>query len=153
MQFNVEMSIIRHASNLTKFRVTGQLPLLKANFSDRKYKIIMNIIEKITPQSTNESTESIQFPTDKFSFNEIVEEVLKDKPKGKKPMLSKNMANKALAWKQKDTIAEKLGLKTPQDLVIDSSSEGEENDESHEDKPEEFFDAQDTDVYKIILYY
>ncbi|GES89872.1 vacuolar protein sorting-associated protein vps13 [Rhizophagus clarus] len=147
MQFNVEMSIIRHASNLTKFRVTGQLPLLKANFSDRKYKIIMNIIEKITPKSTNEntSTDSIQFPSEKFSFNDIVEDVLKERQKGKKPVLSKNMANKALAWKQKDTIAEKLGLKTSQDLVIDSASEGEENDESHEDKPEEFFDAQDTD--------
>ncbi|EXX73461.1 Vps13p [Rhizophagus irregularis DAOM 197198w] len=146
MQFNVEMSIIRHASNLTKFRVTGHLPLLKANFSDRKYKIMMNIIEKVTPKSTNESTESIQFPSDKFSFNDVVEDVLKDKPKGKKATLSKNMANKALAWKQRDTIVEKLGLKTSQDLVIDSASEGEEeNDESHEDKQEEFFDAQDTD--------
>src|SRR4051812_616283 len=100
MQFNVEMSIIRHASNLTKFRVTGQLPLLKVNFSDRKYKIIMNIIEKITPKSTNESTENAQFPPDKFSFNEIVEDVLKDRSKEKKPVLSKNMSNKALAWKQ-----------------------------------------------------
>ncbi|CAI2166885.1 9593_t:CDS:10 [Funneliformis geosporum] len=152
MQFNVEMSILPRATYLTKFRVTGHVPLLKANFSDRKYKIIMNIIEKITPASTKENTESVQYPVSEiFSFTGLVEEALKDKTKDNKsdnkPLLNKNLANKALAWnrKHRDSVvmAEKFGLgKTFQDYVIDSASD-EDDDEIPEEHPEEFFDAQD----------
>src|SRR5581483_1201575 len=170
MQFNVEMSILPRASNLTKFRVTGHLPLLKANFSDRKYKIMMNIIEKVTPESKEENTSNFQFPsTENFSLGDLVEEALEDvqsrqdrrdrrdrqekQDKLSEKKLNKNLVNKALAWdraKRRDSMvmAEKLGLKTARDLVIDSSSEGEDESKD-EDKHEEFFDAEDTDVYRI----
>ncbi|CAG8609296.1 9150_t:CDS:10, partial [Funneliformis caledonium] len=163
MEFNVEMSILPRATYLTKFRVTGHVPLLKANFSDRKYKIIMNIIEKITPASTKENAESVQNPVaETFSFTGLVEEVLKDKSKDNKsenksdnksdksdnkPLLNKNLANKAVAWNRKHrdsmVMAEKLGLKTLQDLVVIDSASDEEDDEVPEESLEEFFDAQD----------
>ncbi|KAF9166895.1 hypothetical protein DFQ26_006563 [Actinomortierella ambigua] len=50
MTFHVHLSIIPHATNLTKIRVFGDLPLLQVNFSDRKYKTLMRIVDLVTPK-------------------------------------------------------------------------------------------------------
>ncbi|CAG8475084.1 9038_t:CDS:10, partial [Acaulospora morrowiae] len=128
MQFMVEMSILPRASNLTRFRVSGHLPLLKANFSDRKYKIIMNIIDKVSPSSsTKEETPVTVIPEEKSSLSKVAKEFLREK---------------RMQWeraKHRDSVvmAEKLGLgKALQELVII-----DEDDE----EADEFFDAQDTD--------
>ncbi|KAG0050250.1 hypothetical protein BGZ83_004992 [Gryganskiella cystojenkinii] len=50
MTFNVHLSILPQAPNLTKIRVFGDLPLLQVNFSDRKYKTLMRIVDLVVPK-------------------------------------------------------------------------------------------------------
>ncbi|CAG8448137.1 4681_t:CDS:10 [Diversispora eburnea] len=126
MQFDVGISIAPKAANLTKFKVSGHLPLLKANFSDRKYKIMMNIIDKIVD--------------DKLSLSRLTNELVREKALKDK---------KDVQWdrlKHRDSIvmAEKLGLgKTLHDLIVI-----DEDNDTHEDHAEEFFDAQDTESHQ-----
>ncbi|KAG5437684.1 hypothetical protein PCANB_000721 [Pneumocystis canis] len=44
MFFLLEISILPKASNLTKFKISGHLPLLHASISDKKYKILIGIV-------------------------------------------------------------------------------------------------------------
>ncbi|KAK9457717.1 hypothetical protein V1511DRAFT_185294 [Dipodascopsis uninucleata] len=49
MSLLVEISIVAKASNLTKFRISGYLPILHVAFSDVKYKTLMHIINTSVP--------------------------------------------------------------------------------------------------------
>ncbi|KAJ8102210.1 hypothetical protein POJ06DRAFT_300095 [Lipomyces tetrasporus] len=49
MTLLVEISILPNASNLTKFRVSGHLPVLHVSMSDVKYKILMHLINSSIP--------------------------------------------------------------------------------------------------------
>ena len=49
MDFLIEMSIIPKGSELTKFRVSGNLPVLHASMSDAKYKSLMRLIDVAIP--------------------------------------------------------------------------------------------------------
>ncbi|OZJ06276.1 hypothetical protein BZG36_00800 [Bifiguratus adelaidae] len=51
MQFLVEMCILPKATNMTRLKVSGELPLLSLNFSDRKYRTIMTIIDLVLPRA------------------------------------------------------------------------------------------------------
>ncbi|KAG5513316.1 hypothetical protein PMAC_001379 [Pneumocystis sp. 'macacae'] len=55
MFFLLEISILPKASNLTKFKISGHLPLLHASISDEKYKILMEIINNAIPSSEKEA--------------------------------------------------------------------------------------------------
>ncbi|KAF1991838.1 vacuolar protein sorting-associated protein 13 [Aulographum hederae CBS 113979] len=50
MDFTIEICIIPKASDLTKFRVSGHLPVLHASVSDAKYKSLMKLIEVAIPK-------------------------------------------------------------------------------------------------------
>ncbi|PFH58131.1 hypothetical protein XA68_14121 [Ophiocordyceps unilateralis] len=50
VDFVVETSILPKAPNLTKFRVSGHLPMLHASVSDSKYKNLMKIIDVAIPK-------------------------------------------------------------------------------------------------------
>ncbi|ORZ00047.1 hypothetical protein BCR41DRAFT_313859 [Lobosporangium transversale] len=50
MTFHVHLSILPQAPNLTKIKVFGDLPLLQINFSDRKYKTLMRIVDLVVPK-------------------------------------------------------------------------------------------------------
>ncbi|KAG0003109.1 hypothetical protein BGZ80_007728 [Entomortierella chlamydospora] len=50
MTFHVHLSILPQAPNLTKIKVFGDLPLFQVNFSDRKYKTLMRIIDLVVPK-------------------------------------------------------------------------------------------------------
>ncbi len=50
LDFTLHNCILPKAPNLTKFKMTGHLPGLKVNFSDRKYKTLMRIIEVAIPE-------------------------------------------------------------------------------------------------------
>ncbi|CAG8536787.1 2817_t:CDS:10, partial [Racocetra persica] len=132
LQFLVEMSILPRAYNLTKFRVSGHLPLLKTNFSDRKYKIIMSIIE--TPKT---ETPEINLP-EKMSMAKAANELLKEtkSPKSRGLERTRHIDNNVIA---------KLGLGKTQGLIL-IDSESSDDDDAPEERNEEFFDAQDTDV-------
>ncbi|KAG2218450.1 hypothetical protein INT45_003637, partial [Circinella minor] len=47
MNFLVELCILQRAAQFTKFKVSGNLPLLSLNISDTKYKILMQMIDLI----------------------------------------------------------------------------------------------------------
>ncbi|KAK9722186.1 Vacuolar protein sorting-associated protein 13 [Basidiobolus ranarum] len=46
MRFSVEMSILAN-SDITQLKIAGSLPLLKINFSDRKYRTIMRLVDLV----------------------------------------------------------------------------------------------------------
>ena len=48
--FQIELSILPKATNVTKLRVVGRLPTLRASISDAKYKTMMKIINKSIPR-------------------------------------------------------------------------------------------------------
>ncbi|KAF2749676.1 vacuolar protein sorting-associated protein 13 [Sporormia fimetaria CBS 119925] len=50
MDFKLEICIVPKASDLTKFRVSGNLPVLHASISDTKYKNLMKLIEVAVPK-------------------------------------------------------------------------------------------------------
>ncbi|KAK0549054.1 Vacuolar protein sorting-associated protein 13 [Tilletia horrida] len=50
IDFTVHNSILPKAPNLTKFKITGHLPILKVNFSDQKYKSLMHMIDVSIPR-------------------------------------------------------------------------------------------------------
>ncbi|TAQ85401.1 hypothetical protein B7494_g6292 [Chlorociboria aeruginascens] len=62
IDFVVETSIIPKASNLTKVRVSGHLPVLHASVSDKKYKSLMKIIEVAIPDLDEEAPTQITDP-------------------------------------------------------------------------------------------
>ena len=49
VDFLVEVSILPEAHNITRFKTSGNLPLLQASISDEKYRILMLIIESSIP--------------------------------------------------------------------------------------------------------
>lgn len=56
MDFTLETSIIPKASDLTKTRISGHLPVLHASISDKKYKDLMKLIDIAIPKfDSNES--------------------------------------------------------------------------------------------------
>ncbi|ANB14494.1 membrane morphogenesis protein VPS13 [Sugiyamaella lignohabitans] len=60
MDFLVEISILPEAYSLTKFKVTGHLPLFSASMSDAKYKLMMQIIDKSIPNFNFDDDEDIE---------------------------------------------------------------------------------------------
>jgi vacuolar protein sorting-associated protein 13A/C len=50
MSFKIEICIVPKASDLTKFRVSGNLPILHASISDAKYKNLMKLIDVAIPK-------------------------------------------------------------------------------------------------------
>jgi vacuolar protein sorting-associated protein 13A/C len=54
MDFKIEICIVPKASDLTKFRVSGNLPMLHASISDAKYKNLMKLIDVAIPKFDND---------------------------------------------------------------------------------------------------
>jgi len=50
IDFVVQISIVPKAQSLTKFKISGHLPVLQASISDRKYKALMRIIDVAIPK-------------------------------------------------------------------------------------------------------
>ncbi|KAL8904643.1 MAG: hypothetical protein Q9207_003131 [Kuettlingeria erythrocarpa] len=58
MDFVLETSIIPKATDLTKTRVSGHLPVLHASISDKKYKNMMKLLDIAIPRFESEETSS-----------------------------------------------------------------------------------------------
>jgi len=54
MDFKIEICIVPKASDLTKFRISGNLPVLHASVSDSKYKNLMRLIDVAVPKFGND---------------------------------------------------------------------------------------------------
>lgn len=57
MDFLVEMCILTKGTDLTRFRITGKLPVLHASLSDSKYKNLMRLIEVAIPKFETDQTQ------------------------------------------------------------------------------------------------
>ena len=65
IDFTVETSIIPKAPNITKFRVSGHLPVLHVSVSNQKYKNLMRVIDVAIPKFDTEdqsATGKIELP-------------------------------------------------------------------------------------------
>jgi vacuolar protein sorting-associated protein 13A/C len=60
VDFIVETSILPKAPNLTKFKVSGHLPMLHATVSDTKYKNLMKVIDVAIPKFGGTSAQRIE---------------------------------------------------------------------------------------------
>ena len=56
MDFTLETSIIPKATDLTKTRISGHLPVLHASISDKKYKNLMKLIDIAIPKFDNDDS-------------------------------------------------------------------------------------------------
>lgn len=63
LNFTLHNCILPKAPNLTKFKITGHLPALQVNFSDRKYKTLMQLISLIMPRSKDKGTSPTPSPS------------------------------------------------------------------------------------------
>ena len=109
MDFLLETSIIPKASDLTKTRVSGHLPVLHASISDKKYKNLMKLIDIAIPQF--ESSEPLDSKTPAPTKESKPKKLDKDKeaprPRSKSFQL------------QRDSVGK-------DDLVVDEDSDDEE---------------------------
>ena len=58
MDFTLETSIVPKATDLTKTRISGNLPVLHASISDKKYKNLMRIIDVAVPNFEENDTQN-----------------------------------------------------------------------------------------------
>ena len=57
VDFVLEMSILPKAPNLTKFKISGHMPVLQVTASDSKYKTLMRIIDVAIPKLDGSNTQ------------------------------------------------------------------------------------------------
>ncbi|KAG2186183.1 hypothetical protein INT43_002621 [Umbelopsis isabellina] len=58
MNFLCETCIVPKSTQLTKIKISGHLPLISINFSDQKYKTLMNVIDIIVPSNDDDDMKS-----------------------------------------------------------------------------------------------
>jgi vacuolar protein sorting-associated protein 13A/C len=58
MDFLCETCIVPRSTQLTKIKLSGHLPLISINFSDQKYKTLMNVIDIIVPSIDDDNMET-----------------------------------------------------------------------------------------------
>ena len=59
MDFTIEICIVPKVSDLTKFRISGHLPVLQVSVSDKKYKSIMRLINFAIPRFDDEDSKRV----------------------------------------------------------------------------------------------
>ncbi|KAI9686492.1 MAG: hypothetical protein M1822_003503 [Bathelium mastoideum] len=60
MNFSIETCIIPKAADLTKFRISGHLPVLHASVSDAKYKSLMKLLDVAIPKFETDHSASTE---------------------------------------------------------------------------------------------
>jgi vacuolar protein sorting-associated protein 13A/C len=122
VDFVVEMSILPKAPNLTKFKVSGHLPVLHASASDAKYKTLMRIIDVAIPKLGNASSQPSAEGRDV-----------------KRRHLSSTAPSRPRGWSHRRASSQVLQFSTQQQAII-------LNDEDLEDDDDQFEDAKDGSV-------
>ena len=106
MDFTLETSIIPKATDLTKTRISGHLPVLHASISDRKYKNLMRLIDIAIP---------------KFDTDEALDGRTKAPTKDTKvPGVEKSRASEVMSRSRSKSVSA-----AQQDLDIDDDSDVE----------------------------
>ncbi|KAL9632336.1 MAG: hypothetical protein Q9204_003838 [Flavoplaca sp. TL-2023a] len=108
MDFVLETSIIPKASDLTKTRVSGHLPVLHASISDKKYKNLMKLIDIAVP---------------KFETDESSENTPKDASQKQLPAAGQSRADEALGRSRSKSVS----VAAQKDLVLEDESDAEDD--------------------------
>lgn len=105
IDFVLEMSIIPKASDLTKTRVSGHLPVLHASISDRKYKKLMRLVDVALPRFDEDTS--------------VEHNDRKVESAGKPDLAEKSKANELVGRSRSKSIS----ATTTQDLLADDSDD------------------------------
>lgn len=119
MDFKIEICIIPKASDLTKFRISGNLPVLHASISDFKYKNLMKLIDVAIPKFGDDTP------------SKEVEEGAKG-PSNLKPTVEAKPSEDALGRPRSKSFQ---FAAQEHELVMEEEDEGDRN-EKFEDAPE-----------------
>lgn len=127
MDFTLETSIIPKATDLTKTRISGHLPVLHATISDKKYKNLMKLIDIAIPKfDTDESLDSLNKAPSKNNISSVT---------------AKSRADDVMGRERSKSISA-----NPQDLDLE-----EESDEESEKKsitPSQPSDGDEVDLHQ-----
>lgn len=131
MDFVLETSIIPKATDLTKTRISGHLPVLHASISDKKYKNLMKLIDIAVP---------------KFGNDESLD--------GKTPAPTReNEDSSTRKPKPEDTLtrsrSKSFSIPTSQDLILDEDSDNETAQQSKDSTHKS--DVGDADLHQRIF--
>lgn len=108
MDFVLETSIIPKASDLTKTRVSGHLPVLHASISDKKYKNLMKLIDIAVPKFESDDGSSESKPG--------------DASKKQAPAVGQSRADEALGRSRSKSVS----IPAQKDLVVEDESDAED---------------------------
>ncbi|KAI4230658.1 MAG: hypothetical protein LQ349_006118, partial [Xanthoria aureola] len=108
MDFVLETSIIPKASDLTKTRVSGHLPVLHASISDKKYKNLMKLIDIAVPKFESDDGSSASKPG--------------DASKKQAPAVGQSRADEALGRSRSKSVS----VPAQKDLVVEDESDAED---------------------------
>ena len=127
MDFTLETSIIPKATDLTKTRISGHLPVLHALISDKKYKNLMKLIDIAIPKfDTAESLDDrTKAPTEDTRL----------------PGIEKTRANDVLNRSRSKSVSA-----NPPDLDIDDESDGEDHEKGKDSSKSN--ESQDVNLHQ-----
>lgn len=128
IDFVVETSIVPKAPNLTKFKISGHLPVLHISASDAKYKTLMRIIDVAIPKLDG---------TD--------DDTLANAP-AKRPRLTSNASSRSQRWIERARSSQFLQFPTQQQAIIINDDDLDDDDD---DKFEDARDGSARDQLKI----
>jgi vacuolar protein sorting-associated protein 13A/C len=111
VDFIVETSILPKAPNLTKLKVSGNMPMLHATVSDTKYKNLMRIIDVAIPKFSSDTPQGSQLAT-----------------KQSRPALNKTVSGRS---HRKQESAQFPFVSTQPELILDD--DGADDDDDYED--------------------
>ncbi|MCJ1313085.1 hypothetical protein MMC25_006762 [Agyrium rufum] len=119
MDFVLETSIIPKASDLTKTRISGHLPILHASITDLKYKNLMKLIEIAVPKFDSDTdTEQRQEVKQAIEMGETEVAIERSPTAGSKEGAESRPRSKSHPFDQPPNLAE--------DLVVDEDSDHED---------------------------
>ncbi|KXX82464.1 Vacuolar protein sorting-associated protein 13 [Madurella mycetomatis] len=116
VNFIVEASILPKAPNLTKFKVSGHLPVLHASASDAKYKTLMRIIDVAIPKLGSSSSRAGQ-----------------ESPSARRPRLSSTASSRSRGWGDRKASSQVLQFTTQQQAIILNDDDTDDDDDKFED--------------------
>ena len=131
MDFVLETSIIPKATDLTKTRISGHLPVLHASISDKKYKNLMKLIDIAIPKF--ESDEPLDGKTPAPTS------------KTKDPSIPKSEVDDTINRSR----SKSFSVSKPQDLLLDEDSDDETAQKPRDDKAKS--DGDDINLHQRIF--
>ena len=147
LDFTLHNSILPKAPNLSKFKMTGHLPILRVNFSDRKYKTLMAIIDAAIPHLDHDddtkqtaSIEKVTAPAEAGEQDPSAEAGTKAATPHESVPQSTSSSALNLSKERRSRIASQM---RGDEYVVEAAGEDEE------DEVAEFKDAEDVTADRI----